>query len=151
MEVGIPTAVPQDFGAFCELIGLDLEPFQRRIVAAANGRERELLVLLPRGQGKTTLLSAVALHHLLTVERATVYVAAASREPPPILYEQARTFAPRLELPLVAIPHLELRYVDDPAEPKLASGHFRVLASDAPKLHGLTPSLAIVDELHAPP
>ena len=29
--------------------------------------------------------------------------------------------------------------------------HLRVLAADAPRLHGLTPSLAIVDELHAHP
>ena len=31
------------------------------------------------------------------------------------------------------------------------SRHLRVLAADAPKLHGLTPSLAIIDELHAHP
>jgi hypothetical protein len=37
------------------------------------------------------------------------------------------------------IRHLELRRPD--------GGFLRVLASDAPKLHGLTPSLAVVDEL----
>lgn len=31
------------------------------------------------------------------------------------------------------------------------SRHLRVLAADAPRLHGLTPSLAIIDELHAHP
>ena len=65
------------FAGFCKLIGLDLEPFQRRIATAANGPERELAVLLPRGNGKTTLLAAIALYHLMTVERAEVYCAAA--------------------------------------------------------------------------
>ena len=39
------------------------------------------------------------------------------------------------------ISHLELRRPE--------GGFLRVLASDAPKLHGLTPSLAVVDELQA--
>jgi hypothetical protein len=38
-----------------EAAGLDLEPFQRRIARTALGPERELLVLLPRGNGKTCL------------------------------------------------------------------------------------------------
>ncbi|MDQ3678645.1 MAG: hypothetical protein M3401_17910, partial [Actinomycetota bacterium] len=78
-----------DLTTFCAQVGLQLEPFQRRIVRAANGPERELLVLLPRGQGKTTLLAALALHHLLTVENAAVYCAASSRDQARILFEAA--------------------------------------------------------------
>jgi hypothetical protein len=48
-----------ELGPFCERIGLDLEPFQRRIAKAAAGPEREFVALLPRGQGKTTLLAAI--------------------------------------------------------------------------------------------
>lgn len=33
----------------------------------------------------------------------------------------------------------------------MCTRHLRVLAADAPKLHGLTPSLAIIDELHTHP
>jgi phage terminase large subunit-like protein len=137
------------FAAFCSRIGLELEPFQRRIAKAADGPERECVVLLPRGQGKTTLLAAIALHHLITVEGAAVYCAASSREQARILFEAASAFARVLDHPNIVDRHLELRYCPDPSVPRVFSRHLRVLAADAPRLHGLTPSLAIVDELHA--
>lgn len=139
------------FIRFCEQAGLRLEPFQRRIAKAAAGPERELLVLLPRGNGKTTLMAALALHHLITVERAAVYCAASSREQARILYEAAAMFARELEHPNIVVRHLELRWCPNPDEPNVFTRHLRVLAADAPKLHGLTPSLAIIDELHAHP
>lgn len=139
------------FAGFCKLIGLDLEPFQRRISTAANGPERELAVLIPRGNGKTTLLAATALYHLVTVERAEVYCAAASREQARILYEAAARFARELEHPNLVGRHLEIRWCPNPQAPTVFDRHLRVLAADAPRLHGLTPSLAIVDELHAHP
>jgi phage terminase large subunit-like protein len=123
----------------------------QRIAKAAAGPEREFVALLPRGQGKTTLLAAIALHHLITVENAAVYCAASSREQARILYEAAAAFARRYEDEHVIVRHLELRWCDEPDEPKVFSRHLRVLAADAPRLHGLTPSLAIIDELHAHP
>jgi phage terminase large subunit-like protein len=51
----------------------------------------------------------------------------------------------------VVVRHLELRWCDHPGEPNVFTRHLRVLAADAPRLHGLTPSLAIVDELHTHP
>jgi len=138
-----------EFGRFCEAVGLHLEPFQRQIAKAAAGPQLELVVLLPRGQGKTTLLAALAVHHLLTVDDAAVYVAAASRDQARILFEQAAKFVLRLDDPRLVIRHLELRWCQDPDSPKRFSRHLRVLAADALKLHGLTPSLAIIDELHA--
>jgi len=129
------------FIAFCGAVGLRLEPFQRRIARAAFGPEPELLVLLPRGNGKTTLMAALAVHHLLTVEDPAVYSAAASRDQARVLYEAARAIA---EHPAVdgqlTLRHLELR---------APRGHLRVLASDARLAHGLSPTLSIVDELHA--
>src|SRR4051812_48970057 len=98
------------FAAFCRLIGLDLEPFQRRIAGAVAGPERELLVSLPRGNGKTTLLAAFALHHLLTVDRAEVYSVAASAPQAGILYEDTLRFARVLADPHVVIRHHELRW-----------------------------------------
>lgn len=142
---------PLTFPAFCERAGLHLEPYQRRIEKAASGPEHELVVLLPRGQGKTTLMAAIALHHLITVPQAAVYCAASSREQARILYEAALMFARELEHPNIVVRHLELRWCDNPSEPNVFSRHLRVLAADAPKLHGLTPSLAIIDELHAHP
>ena len=138
-----------EFTRFCgEELGLPLEPFQRKIVGAITA-SAETVVLLPRGNGKTTLLAALALHHLLTVDRPAVYVAAASREQARVLFEAARDFALRLDHPHLAVRHLELRYLTDPEAPKHPSGHLRVLAADARLLHGLTPTLAIVDELQA--
>ena len=129
------------FPAFAKAVGLDLQPFQRRIAKLVL-TSPESLVLLPRGAGKSMLLAAVAVHHLLTEPRASVYVAAASREQATVVFAYAKAMA---EHPAVAdqllVRHLELRARD--------GGRLTVLASDARLLHGLTPSLVVVDELHA--
>lgn len=134
------TGKEREFAAFCETIGLHLEPFQRRIVRAFFGPEPELLVLIPRGNGKTTLLAALCLWELRSTPNPAVYVAAASRDQARVLFEAARDMALRLDDPDIVIRHLELR---------VPGGHLRVLASDAPKLHGLSPTLAICEESHA--
>jgi phage terminase large subunit-like protein len=135
--------------ALTERVGLPLEPFQRVIAGALTGPEHETVILLPRGQGKTSLVAALALNHLATTPNAAVYCAAASREQARILFEAADRYAHRLDDVHVVHRHLELRWCDDPDAPKVFSRHLRVLAADAPRLHGLTPSLAVVDELHA--
>jgi phage terminase large subunit-like protein len=128
------------FREMCERIGFNLEPFQRKIAKAAFGPERELLVLLPRGGGKSRLIGTLAVHHLLTVENPAVYIAAAARDQARIVFEYSLAAAQALDVDELIVRHLELR---------VPGGYLRVLASDAPKLHGLTPSLAIVDELQA--
>jgi phage terminase large subunit-like protein len=137
------------FADFCKGIGLELEPFQRRIAKAAAGPEREFVALLPRGNGKSTLLAAIGVHHLLEVQKAKVYVAASSREQARIIFEIAAEFVRTLDHPNLILRHHEIRYCEDPEIPKVFSRHMRVLAADAPRLHGLTPSLCLVDELHA--
>ena len=139
------------FAGFCKLIGLDLEPFQRKIATAAAGPERELLISLPRGQGKTTLLAGVALHHLVTVDRAEVYCAAASQPQARILYEDCVRFARELDHPNIVLRHHEIRWRPDPARFASFTRIMRVLPAVPLKLHGLTPSLALIDELHAVP
>jgi phage terminase large subunit-like protein len=146
-----PASHGATLGHFAAACGLTLEPFQRRIASAAAGPEREFVALLPRGQGKTHLLAIVALHHLLRVEDAAVYCAAASREQARILFEAAAGYARVLEHPNIVERHLELRWCPDAGQPKVFTRHLRVLAADAPRLHGLTPSLAIIDELQAHP
>jgi phage terminase large subunit-like protein len=137
------------FLAFCRRLGLDLEPFQRRIVRAVTSGEREIVALLPRGQGKTSLMSLIALHHLTTVEDAKVVVAAASRQQATHLFEYAERYARELGDPHVVPRHLVLRWCPHPDTPKIWTRSLEVWASDARKLHGLTPSLAIIDELQA--
>jgi phage terminase large subunit-like protein len=137
------------FNRLAERCGLTLEPFQRRIARAVAGPEPEFVALLPRGQGKTHLLAAIALNHLVTVESAAIYAAAASREQARILFEAADRYARKLGHPQIVHRHLELRFCPDPSEPRVFTRHLRVLAADAPKLHGLTFTLAILDELQA--
>jgi phage terminase large subunit-like protein len=138
-------SVPQ-LAARC---GLALEPFQKRITRAAGGPEREFVCLLPRGAGKTTVTAVVALHHLLTVEGAAVYCVAASVPQARILFEAAAGYARKLGHPNIVFRHLELRFCPDPAEPKVFTGHMRVLGAEAPRLHGLDPTLMLLDELQA--
>jgi phage terminase large subunit-like protein len=145
------TIANADFPAFAATVGLELEPFQRRIADAINGPQRETVVLLPRGNGKTSLLAAVALHHLLTVEFAAVYCAAASREQARILFEAAAMYARTLGHPNIVDRHLELRYCPNPDKPRAFTRHLRVLAAEARLLHGLKPSLVVIDEMHSHP
>lgn len=129
----------RSFLSFCEQVGFAPEPFQRKIAGAFFGPEREFLALLPRGQGKSRLAGALAVHHLITVPTARVYVAAASREQASVVHEYARDFARAID-PDIDVNQREIR---------TETGYLRIVASDAGKLQGLTPSLVIVDELHA--
>lgn len=129
------------FRRFAALVGLNLEPFQLRIAEAVFGPEREAVVLLPRGQGKSTLVACLTLFHLLTHPEPRAYVGAASREQARAVFEPARAMARHPAVaPHVTVRHLELR---------TDAGHFRVLASDGNLAHGLTPTWAVADELWA--
>lgn len=132
------------FLGLAEAAGLDLPPFQRKIAHAAFGSQRELLVMLPRGNGKTTLMAAIALHHLLSRGEPAVYCGAASVAQARILFEAARKLAASLPTASerVVIRSLELRRAD-------GGGVLRMVPADGPRTHGLTPTLAIVDELWA--
>lgn len=135
--------------AFAKRCGLDLEPFQHRILRAIDSGEREIVASLPRGNGKTALIALVALHHLVSTPGAKIVVAAASRQQATLLFEYAERYARALSDPHVVHRHLVLRWCDDPSQPKVFTRSLEVWASDARKLHGLTFSLAIVDELQA--
>ena len=132
------------FLRLAEAVGLDLEPFQRKIARAYFDGERELLVMLPRGNGKTTLVAAIALHHLLTHPEPAVYAGAASVAQARILFEAARDLSRKLDDAdeQVVVRSLELRRAD-------GGGVLRMVPADGPRTHGLTPTLAIVDELWA--
>lgn len=131
------------FSRFCELVGLELEGFQLKIVGEAFSPRRETLVLIPRGNGKTTLLAAFALYHLFANTHPQIAIGAASREQAGTLFEFARAMVAHPTLSKrVDVTRREIRRRD-------GNGWLRVVASDGPKQHGLVLSLAIVDELHA--
>jgi phage terminase large subunit-like protein len=131
------------FALFAErYCALRLEPFQRRIVADMFSDRRELLVLLPRGNGKTTLMAAAGVFSLLSTPEPAIYVCAASRDQARLLFDTAKRM-------VRGHPELERRITARYSELRVDGGFLRVIASDAPLAHGLTPSLVLVDELHA--
>ena len=131
---------PELFEQFAAAVGLEVEDFQREIVAEVFSGRRELLVLLPRGNGKTTLMAALALWHLLTTRRAEVICGAASRDQASLLFDKARAMA-------LAHPELERRVDITRRELRVPDGFIRVISADAGKQYGLGPTLALIDEL----
>ncbi len=85
----------EGFAAFCRLLVLEdgspfeLHDFQRRMVSDYFGGARETLVLVSKKNGKSTLLSALALHHLLVTRDAECVIAAAARDQAEILLRQS--------------------------------------------------------------
>lgn len=131
------------FCRFARVVGLDLEPYQRTIARAFFEGRRELLVMLPKGNGKTYLCAALALHHLLAHPEPSVYCGAASVAQARVLFEAARNLSTRLpDEQQVVIRSLELRRED-------GGGVLRMVPSDGPRTHGLSPTLALLDELWA--
>jgi phage terminase large subunit-like protein len=138
-----------DFARFCEALTLDngrpfvLEPFQRVILSDFFAGATQTLVIIPKKNGKTTLVAALGLYHLLTTVDADAYIAASSRDQASIVLKQARKFirsSPALQRHL-QMKQREIVSVQD-------EGVLRVLASDVDTADGVIPTLAIVDELH---
>ena len=130
-----------------------LEPWQRDIVNEllavdkdGNRVIRQALIGLPRKNGKSSLLSALALWSAsVEGEQAPdVIVAAGSREQAAVVFDQARAFAESDRL-------LDLwfeaqRYVIKCEE---SDGLIRRIAADGKLQHGLNPSTIVADELHS--
>jgi len=143
----------QTFEKFCAGLRLAddagpmiLEPFQRTLLGDYFDGVIETVVLLSKKNGKTTLLAALALYHLLFEDDADVVIGASSREQAGIMYEQAVGFVRRSEqLSNLMVPRGGYRAIFT-ADPKDA-GRIRVLASDSDTADGVLPTLALVDEL----
>jgi phage terminase large subunit-like protein len=139
------------FGRFCSALVLEdgstmaLEDFQRAMLADYFAGANETLILLPKKNGKSTLLGALALYHLIVTPDAECVIGAASRDQATILYDQAAGFvrrSPGLERRVdVKRGYREMRNRND-------SGRIRVLAADVDTADGVIPTLALVDELH---
>src|SRR3954453_15591281 len=130
---------------FCDLIDEPLHPHEKHIARAYFGPAREICAILPRGNAKTTLAAKIGVHHLLSVPGAMVTIGAASRDQGRICFERMRGFAqhPLLD-DLLVVRHLELRHED-------GDGLLRVVPSDGPRVHGLSSTLYIGDEVWAWP
>jgi phage terminase large subunit-like protein len=137
------------FESFAAAANMALAPFQQKITRAIAGPEREVVISTPRGNSKTTIAALVALHHLVTTDGAAAYCVAASVPQARILYEAAAAFARELDHPNIVYRHHELRWCPDPEQPTNFTRHLRVLGAEAPRLHGLSPTLMFLDELQA--
>jgi phage terminase large subunit-like protein len=87
-------------------------------------------------------MAAVGVFELLATDSPSIYVCAASRDQARLLFETAKRMVRNH-------PELERRITPRYSELRVDGGFLRVIASDAPLAHGLTPSLVLVDELHA--
>jgi phage terminase large subunit-like protein len=140
------------FARFCLLIGLELEPFQRLIVSELFSGRRRLLILLPRGNGKTTLKAAVALWHLLKHPEPEAYVAAATKDQARKLFDQAVKMINRTPeiRELITPQHSRLIVHRKEGDELIRTGVLHVLSSDdSGSQHGHDPTFVFIDELHA--
>jgi phage terminase large subunit-like protein len=135
------------FESFASACRLELEPFQRRIARALCSDVEEVVVLLPRGTGKTTLLALYALWHLLTTEEARLNFTAGTREQAALAYEHAVRFAHRLGDDRLHATRRELHFRPDPRSRRFTR-FMRVRPGEAAALQGLDSTLAVVDEMH---
>ncbi|PRX11231.1 UNVERIFIED_ORG: phage terminase large subunit-like protein [Martelella mediterranea] len=135
----------------------DLTPWQERIVRRIygpcheNGRRivRNVAMLLPRGNRKTSLGAALGLLHTMgpeAVPGGEVIFAASDRKQARIAYDESIGI-------VRAIPHVEkrLRLIDSKNRLTVSktAAFLEAISADAGTQHGRTPLFALVDELHA--
>lgn len=158
----------EHFEQWCSEIVLDnderfvLEPFQREFVADLFAGRAIAWLVIPEGNGKTTLTAAIGLYYCEFKPGATVLAAAAAVEQARTIYSQAEGMVlstPRLHEKVVS-PVLVAkgkRTTDKPRFEALEGwmrinhadgGRFQIKPADAVTGDGVIPDLCIIDELH---
>ncbi|WDR07296.1 terminase large subunit [Devosia rhodophyticola] len=134
-----------------------LDPWQERIVRRVYGPRhpdgsrivRTVVMLLPRGNRKTSLAAALGLLHTIgpeAVPNGEVITAASDRKQARIAYEEARGLC--RAHPKIAPKVKSLDYRNRLQYP--ANGaFFEAISADAGTQHGRTPAFCLADELHA--
>ena len=141
-------------------LNLILQPWQAFIVCNLFGwvkkstgkrRFRKAYVEVPKGNGKSALMSGIALYMLACDGEpgAEIYSAAITKEQAKIIFDTARQMAlkcPRFcEKYGVDVAAHDIHLIDD------TLSVFRALASEADSLEGKNPHFVAIDELHAHP
>lgn len=139
------------FEGFCNVLLLEdkrtpmvLHDYEKLILIDFFGGCRETLVLIPKKNGKTTLVAALILFHVLTTNDANCVVAAASIKQAGTLYRQAVGFIKRSGIG----DHFVIRKGTREIRAEWDEGTIQILAADSDTADGVIPTLAIVDELH---
>jgi phage terminase large subunit-like protein len=122
-----------------------LEEWQAAFVADVFLGIPECWLIVPEGNGKTTLVAGLALYHAEFTPEAWVPVAASSRDQARILYRQAKGFIAR-----TASLEGKFRSFDGyrRIDYREAGSQIEVFAADERTGDGVIPSLCILDELH---
>lgn len=131
-----------------------LRPWQREIIHSiyatdSSGRRpvRTCVISMGRKGGKSALAAALALCHLAGPEatsRGQIVSAAADRGQAAIIYAEMRAFV--LRNPELAA-RIVFREFTKTAEDEVTGSTYAALSADARKAHGLSPTLAICDEV----
>jgi phage terminase large subunit-like protein len=139
-----------------------LEGFQEAFLRDVFSGCPECWLVVPEGNGKTTLVAGLALYHCEHMPHAAVPVAASSREQAEILYRQAEGFVLRSDR-LHGLVHSPIQEAKGKRKMELpvfsclegyrrinhyAGGRIQVFASDDRTGDGIIPTMGIIDELH---
>ncbi len=148
------------FASFCEQLLLEngqpmvIEPFQRQALTDYFEGTTETLILVSKKNGKSSLLGALALFHLLVTPDAECVIGASSRDQGRILFRQAAGLVTRSKLgyakedPSTHSAPLVVKQGYNEIQSRRDAGRIRVMAADANTGDGVIPTLALVDELH---
>lgn len=122
-----------------------LEPFQEAFIGDVLAGYKECWLVIPEGNGKTTLIAAFGLYHCQFTVRAAVSLAASAREQAEVAYYQAAGLVENS--PALA---KRFRCYDGYRRVvcKATKSRIQVKAADDRTGDGIIPTLCLVDELH---
>lgn len=109
---------------------------------------RETYIQLARKQGKSSIIAALALWHMIGDGEAAPFVAclASTREQSRLIYEMCHNYAKSID------PKGQyIKYYRNYMKMPVNNGEIKIFSSDASKLDGLNVSLGIVDEFAVQP
>lgn len=152
------------FEKWCKTLRLDngkpvrLEPFQREFCADIFAGQPVSWLVVPEGNGKTTLLAALGLYGLIHADDASIPLAASARDQARIMYRQMKGFVTRSDLGVQkngvwvdcfdGYRQIQLRKTGKTKRGEVA-GVIEVHAADAGTADGVIPyPFAFLDELH---
>jgi phage terminase large subunit-like protein len=138
------------FRAWCSRLRLrngeqfELEEWEARFVSDVFAGYRECWLVVPEGNGKSTLVSILLAYFCEFLPEACIPVAASARDQAEIIFQLVKGFVRRS-------PALQGRFVCKPGKREVVVGDSfaKIYASDADTGDGIIPvGLEIIDELH---
>ena len=151
MGQGLTPFTLEHFSAWASDLILDneepwlLEPFQEKFIADVFSNIRTAWMVVPEGNGKTTLMAGLALYHCQHIVSAWVPIAASSREQAQIMFRQAVGLIYRSP---VITDVFKAQEGNRRIKCESMDSRIQVLAADERTGDGIIPTLALIDELH---